>query len=189
MDSSLCDEKTLLVEIAAGNERAFKKLFDLYKERFYAVSMKMTGSDEAAQDIVQDVFMNIWNKRESLADVENPSSYLFTVVYRRVYRHYRKEALEKKLLQDTSFSTESVNTTDEMILGNESEKLISKAIGKLPPQQQIVFKLSKQEGLSREDIARQLDISPHTVKNHLSDALKSIRNFMADSTVILLLMI
>lgn len=189
MDSSLCDEKMMLIEIAAGNERAFKKLFDLYKERFYAVSLKMTGSDAAAQDIVQDVFMNIWNKRESLVDVENPSSYFFTVLYRRVYRYYRKGALEKKLLQGTTFSKESVNTTEETVLAHESEKLISTAIGKLPPQQQIVFKLSKQEGLSREDIARQLDISPHTVKNHLSDALKSIRIFLFEATLILLLII
>ena len=189
MDSSLCDEKTMLVEIASGNEPAFKKFFDLYKERFYAVSLKMTGSDAAAQDIVQDVFVNIWNKRESLVDVENPSSYFFTVLYRRVYRYYRKGALEKKLLQGTTFSKESVNTTDDMVLAHESEKLISMAIDKLPPQQKIVFKLSKQEGLSREDIARQLDISPHTVRNHLSDALKSIRNFLVDSAIILLLII
>lgn len=179
-DYSLYDEKSLLVEIAAGNEQAFRKLFDLYKERFYAVVLKMTRSDEVAEDIVQDVFMAIWKKRESLADVDNPSSYFFTAVYRRVYHHYRKAALEKKLLQAAQPTGESVNTTDEMVLARESDQLISRAVAKLPPQQQLVFKLTKQEGLSREDVAQQLHISPNTVKNHLADALKFIRTFLSN---------
>jgi RNA polymerase sigma-70 factor (family 1) len=182
-DCSLYDEKVLLAEIATGDEQAFKKLFDLYKERFYSVTLKMTRSDEVAEDIVQDVFMNIWNKRERLADINNPSSYFFTAVYRRIYHHYRKIAQEKKLLQVAPSIKESVNTTDEMVLAHESNKLISQAISKLPPQQQRVFKLSKQEGLSREDVARQLQISPNTVKNHLADALKFIRTFLHDSSL------
>lgn len=181
------DEKALLAEIAAGDELAFRKLFDLYKERFYAVVLKMTNSDEVAQDIVQDVFMNIWTKRESLADVKNPSSYFFTAVYRRVYHHYRKIGLEKKLLQVASLVTESENTTEEMMLAHESMNLISQAIAKLPPQQQLVFKLSKQEGLSREDIAHQLHLSPNTVKNHLADAIKFIRVFLRNSTLVFLI--
>jgi RNA polymerase sigma-70 factor (ECF subfamily) len=141
----------------------------------------MTHSNEVAEDIVQDVFMDIWKKRESLVDIDNPSSYFFTVVYRRVYHHYRKVALEKKLLQVIPAVKESINTTDEMVLAHESKKLISQAVAKLPSQQQLVFKLSKQEGLSREDVARQLQISPNTVKNHLADALKFIRAFLQNS--------
>lgn len=189
MDDGLpYDEKELLKRVAEGEELAFRKLFDLYKERFYAVALKMTRSDEVAEDIVQDIFMNIWKKREDLADIDNPSSYFFTAVYRRVYHHYRKIALEKKLLQAASPKKESVNTTDEMVLAHESNELISRAIIKLPPQQQLVFKLTKQEGLSREDVARQLHISPNTVKNHLADALKSIRAFLHHSTLIFLIL-
>ena len=187
-DYSLYDEKALLLKVAEGDERAFRKLFDLYKERFYAVALKMTRSDEAAQDIVQDVFLAIWSKRETLADVVNPSSYFFTAVYRRVYHHYRKVALEKKLLEAVPPVKESVNTTDEMVLAHESNELISQAISKLPPQQQLVFKLVKQEGLSREDIAHQLKISPNTVKNHLADALKFIRTFLRNSNLTFLVL-
>ena len=174
-------EKILLLQIAAGDEKAFKKLFDLYKERFYAVVLKMTRSDEVAKDIVQEVFTNIWSKRESLVDITNPSSYFFTAVYRRVYHHFRKIALERKLLEAIPAVKESVNTTDEMVLANESSQLISTAISKLPRQQQLVFKLAKQEGLSRADIAQQLQISPNTVKNHLAEALKFIRTFLHNS--------
>jgi RNA polymerase sigma-70 factor (family 1) len=183
-DCSRYDEKALLAKIACGDEHAFRKLFDLYKDRFYSVVLKMTRSDEVAEDIVQDVFMKIWAKRESLVHIDNPSSYFFTAVYRRVYHHYRKVASEKQLLQVALPIKEGVNTTDEMVMAHESKKLIFQAIAKLPPQQQIVFRLSKQEGLSREDIASQLHISPNTVKNHLSNAIKFIQAFLGNSTFI-----
>ena len=189
MDDDLkYDQKELLKQVAEGEESAFRKLFDLYKERFYAVALKMTRSDEVAEDIVQDVFMNIWSKRESLVDVDNPSSYFFTAVYRRVYHHYRKIALEKKLFQVVPPAKEWVNTTEEMVLAHENKNLISEAIAKLPPQQQLVFKLSKQEGLSRQDVANQLHISPNTVKNHLADAIKFIRIFLLKSTLTFLIL-
>jgi RNA polymerase sigma-70 factor (ECF subfamily) len=181
LDHPLDNEKVLLKMIAAGDERAFRQLFDLYKERFYAVALKMTGCDEVTKDIVQDTFMNIWNKRESLADIENPSAYFFTAVYRRVYHHYRKVAHEKKLLEEASPIHASVNTTEEMVLAHESNELISEAFEKLPPQQKLVFRLSRQEGLSREDVALRLHISPNTVKNHLAEALKFIRAFLRSS--------
>jgi RNA polymerase sigma-70 factor (family 1) len=181
-DCSRYDEKALLAEIASGDERAFRKLFDLYKERFYSVALKMTHSGEVAEDIVQEVFMNIWNKGESLVNVDNPSSYFFTAVYRRVYHHYRKVALEKKILQAAPAVKEWVNTTEETVMAHESKNLISQAIAKLPPQQQLVFKLRKEEGFSREEVASQLHISPNTVKNHLSNAIKFIRAFLVNST-------
>jgi RNA polymerase sigma-70 factor (ECF subfamily) len=187
-DYSLYDEKALLVKIAEGDEPAFRRLFDLYKERFYAVVLKMTRSEEVAEDIVQDVFMNIWSKRESLVNVDNPSSYFFTAVYRRVYHHYRKVALEKKLLQVVPPIKEWVNSTEEMVLAHESKNLITEAVEKLSPRQRLVFKLSKQEGLSREDVARQLHISPNTVRNQLADAIKFIHTFLRDSAFIFLIL-
>lgn len=181
--ASRYDEKTLLARIATGDETAFRKLFELYKERFYSVALKMTQSDEVAKDIVQDIFMSIWSKRENLVHIDNPPSYFFTAVYRRVYHHYRKIALERKLIQGVA-PLESENTTDEMVIAHESKNLVSLAVQKLPPQQQIVFKLSKQEGFSREDIARKLQISPNTVKNHLANAVKFVRAFLGNSVFI-----
>ncbi|MBN8861399.1 MAG: RNA polymerase sigma-70 factor [Sphingobacteriales bacterium] len=181
------DERELLAEIASGNEKAFRKLFDSYKERFYAVAFKMTRSDEAAEDIVQDVFMNIWKNREHLLKVDHPSSYFFTAVYRKVYHHYRRLASERKFLQSASAVKETENTTDEMVLAHEYKEWVSQAITRLPPQQQLVFRLSKEEGMNREDIARQLEISPNTVKNHLSNALKFIHAFLRKSSLILII--
>lgn len=181
------DEKTLLAEIASGNERAFRQLLDIYRDRFYAVAFKMTQSDETAKDIVQEVFMNIWKNRENLVKVDHPSSYFFTAVYRKIYHHYRMLASKRRFFQSASAIKASENTTDEMVLANECKEWISQAITQLPPQQKLVFKLSKEEGMNREDIARQLEISPNTVKNHLSDAIKFIHTFLSKYSLIFLM--
>ena len=170
--------------IAGGDEHAFRKLFDLYNERFYAVALKMTRSDEVAEDIVQDVFMNLWTKKESLVNVVNPSSYFFTAVYRKIYHYYRSEALKRKFLHSMSPVEKLADATEEKVLARESETLISKAISQLPPQQKLVFKLSKLEGFSRADVAHQLNITPNTVRNHLADAIKFIRNFLGSTAYI-----
>lgn len=180
------DEMDLLRQIAKGNEQAFKLLINLYGKRFLAVAVKMTRSEETAKDMVQDVFLSIWTNREGLAEVVNPSSYFFTVLYRRIYRHLKKLALEKKLLENVS-DTAITNNTEEMVLAHESNELIIKAISKLPPQQQLIFKLVKQEGLSREDIAHRLKISPHTVRNHLAEAVRFIRSFIQRSALIFII--
>jgi RNA polymerase sigma-70 factor (family 1) len=183
------DEKELLTRIAAGDATAYRTFFDLYKERFYAVVLKMTRSDLVAEEIVQEVFLNIWLKREKLVFIENPSSYFFTAVYRRVYSYYRKLAREEKIKGVLSQSKAFENSTEELIFARESQLLISTAIGKLPSQQQVIFKLSKQEGLSREEIAEQLQLSPNTVKNHLSCAVKTIRALLRNPGFIFLLII
>lgn len=145
--------------------------------------LKMTGCHDATKDLVQEIFMKLWMKRENLAAVENVSSYLFTIVYRQVYHHFRKLALEKKLV-DRLPVLEPVDTTSETVLLRELKKRISHAVGQLPPQQKAVFSLVREEGLSRTEIADQLKISPNTVKNHLATALKSIRSALEETSIV-----
>jgi RNA polymerase sigma-70 factor (family 1) len=182
------DEKELLSRIAKGDEQAFGIFFNLYKDRFYFLVLKTTRSDVIAEEIVQDIFLKLWQKREMLVDIENPSSYFFTAVYRRIYIYFRKLALDKKILKVVCREEVTQNTTEEMVIFRESERYIKEAIAKLPPQQQLVYKLSKQDGYSREQIANELKISPHTVKNHLADALKFIRGYLQNFIFIVFLL-
>lgn len=167
--------KHLLHRVAQDDEDAFKVIFDAYKERFYAVALKMTRSHAIAEEIVQETFIKIWQKRFSLGDIENADAYFFTAIYRRIYNYYKKLALEQKLLDHIATLPASKNITDETVLAWESERFINDAIKSLPAQQQLVFRLSKQDGLSREQIAEKLQISPNTVRNHLAAAIQSIK--------------
>jgi RNA polymerase sigma-70 factor (ECF subfamily) len=169
-------ERELLQRIAQEDEMAFRALFDLYKERFYATALKMTRSADIAEEIVQEIFVTIWLRRHALAEVEHPTAYLFTMVYHRVHAHFKKLALEKRVKQhivNGNMDTEC-NSEDDMAR-KESQQLLQTLIRQLPAQQQQVYQLSTQEGLSRDEIASRLHISPNTVKNHLQKAVKYIR--------------
>ncbi len=177
-------DRSVLHLISMGDEKAFRILFDHYKDRFYYVALKMTDREDIAEETAQEVFIQIWKQRNSLSDVENPDAYFFTILYRQVYQFYKKTALEKKLKMTIAETPFAKNFTDETILAKESERFINEAVSRLPAQQQLVFKLSKEEGLSREQIATQLNISPNTVRNHLSEAMKSIRAYLSDLALV-----
>lgn len=179
-DNAHIDESVLHL-VSAGDEKAFRILFDHYKDRFYYVVLKMTGLEDIAEETVQEVFINIWRQRESLQEIKDPDAYFFTIVYRQVYRFYKKQALEKKLRQFVSESSESRNFTEENVLAKERERFIHEAVARLPTQQKRVFELSKLEGLSREQIAEQLEISPNTVRNHMAEGMKSVRTYLKNS--------
>jgi RNA polymerase sigma-70 factor (family 1) len=172
------DIKNLLLQVGEGNECAFKAIFDFYKERFYAASLKMTHSGNIAEEIVQEVFVSLWIKRGQVAVATNPEGYLIAMLHNSIYSHFRKLALEramkKKIGQQEDIDASPV---EDILLAKENREMLEAVISQLPPQQRIVFKLSRQQGLSREQIACQLHISPHTVKNHLQQAIRFIRAY------------
>lgn len=176
------EDRSLLAEIADGQEPAFEKLFYLYKDRFFATALKMTRSETVAEEIVQEIFMDIWHKRELLYRVENADAYLFSIVYHKIYRFYKQLSKEKASRQNVIEEVDNFEyTTDNMIFAAENAKLINNAMKKLPEKQQLIFRLSRLQGYSREEIASQLNISPNTVRNHLTEALKSMRKHLGNS--------
>ena len=182
------DDRELLIRISQGDESAFVVFFDLYKTRFFAVAYKMTRSREVAEELVQEIFLGIWQKKELLPEIENPSSYFFTTLYRKVFTYYRKLARERKLIEAASLDvSEFENTTDLTILSRDQVRMINEAIAQLPPQQQLVFRLTKQDGLSRQEVADQLKISPNTVKNHLANAIKFLETYLKNPSLIFFL--
>lgn len=175
--ADVLQERVLLQRIAEGDEKAFRVIFDRYKERFFAVALKMTRSGETAAEIVQETFVALWLRRSALDKVENPSSYLFTIAYHHIYAWFKQQALEKQLkkgLSEQSLQREA--GVEEQLNDKDSFRLLYQIIGQLPPQQQLIYKLNKIQGLSRDEIAEHLHISPHTVKNHLQQAVKFVRS-------------
>lgn len=180
-------ERALFKRITEEDETAFREVFNRYRGPFYAAALKMTRCVDTAEEIVQNVFVTLWVHRGGLAEVESPSAYLFASLYHDIYRHFREQAqqrnLRRQVLERTSFAE---NPTEESLSYKECESTLQHIIGQLPPQQQLVYRLSRQDGLSRDEIARQLHISPHTVKNHLLRALKHIREGFHYSIVLVI---
>ena len=176
----LLQDKMLFTRLASSDETAFGALFDAYKGPFYATAFKMTRSADAAEEIVQEVFIALWDKRIQVASARNPIGYLVTILHNSIYAHFRLIVQERKLKQKMTDGNRGAeeNPVEALLLAKENRALLQAVIGQLPPQQQLIYRLSKQEGLSREEIADKLNISPNTVRNHLSAAVEFIRTYL-----------
>jgi len=169
------DEKTDLDLLAQGNEYAFTRLFDHYRGRIFGVALKFLKSRVLAEEIVQEVFLKVWMKREDLAKTDNFEGYLFTMARNQVFDGIKLIAKEATTKIELARGVQQVSGTDHPLIEKQYQELLLKAVDLLPPQQKQVFNLAKIEGLSHQAIAEQLHISRLTVKTHMAKALQSIR--------------
>lgn len=172
------NEQELIQLIAQSDEIAFSKLFDHYRNKIYSVALKLTHSTTVAEEIVQDVFLNIWLRRASLNEIENFSAYLYVIARNETYKILKKIAKNYKLVLITENNTSIVpNNSEENLIDKELTSLLQKAIDRLPSKQKQVYKLIKEGDLKRGEVAELLQIQPETVKFHLAEAMKSIRHY------------
>lgn len=177
------DEEFLLAEIATGNPRAFRVLFDMHHNKVYRYSLRFLRNETLAEEIVQEVFMNIWLKKERLRDVENFGGYLRVVTKNQTLNALKKIALDfKTSIEGRAGWTEVDNYTERSILLKDTQALLQEAIDQLPKQQKLVYKLCHIDGLKQKQAAEILNISPLTVKAHLRQATKTVRQFMTERT-------
>ncbi len=172
------DEHRVLQLLAEGSEYAFTQIFDHYRGNVYTTSLKFLKSPVLAEETVQDVFLKIWLKRQMMSGIQNFESYLFVITRNLIFDRIKKIAHDARLEKELAKSNPIINDTDHRVQSNHYQQILNKALDLLPPQQKQVYILSKVEGLSRDEIARQMQISPLTVKKHLSLALESIRKHL-----------
>jgi RNA polymerase sigma-70 factor (ECF subfamily) len=168
-------EKQEILSIARGSEEAFARFFNRYKSKIYGVAVKMLKSSALAEDTVQEVFLKIWLKREELTRVDHIEGYLFIIARNHILNTLKSLAKEKSVLDDINLIPGSEDNTDHLVREKQYHKLLEEVIDQLPPQQKMVYRLSRLEGLSNDKIASKLGISPFTVRKHLSQALKFLR--------------
>jgi len=172
-------EKELFIRLADGDEPAFRELFDALRNPFHAAAYKVTRSADLAEEIVQEVFVALWEKRKQIAVANNPKGYFVAILHNHIYYHFRRIILERQARQKAADQTGDTddNPVEELLLAKENRNALQAVISKLPAQQQLVYRLAKQEGLSRDEIAQKLNISPNTVRNHLTAAVDFIREY------------
>lgn len=175
----LPNEKELFVRMANGDEAAFADIFFHYIPIIQPHVFKMTRSTEVTQDIIHETFLSIWANRSKMLQVENYRSYIFTISTNKTYNWLKKTANERLAIAGAKIrSIDYSNETEETIDFNQSAEFINQAVALLPPQKKLIFKLSREEGLSHEEIAERLNISKNTVSNHLTEAMKFIKDYL-----------
>jgi RNA polymerase sigma-70 factor (ECF subfamily) len=171
-------EKELFRRIAAGDEQAFATIFHQYTAIIYPFVLKKVKSQAAAEEIVQDVFLKLWTKREMLSTVEAPAGYLMRIATNRTLDHLRRKAIEYRVMQESGVS-DAHSAVENTVSFREAKRILDEAIAAMPAQRRTIY-LLQQEGYSYEEIATHLGISAHTVRNHLAFASKYLKNYLRE---------
>jgi RNA polymerase sigma-70 factor (family 1) len=171
-------------------EERFKIFFDRFKKPVHDYVRTITGSDEAAEEIAQEVFIRLWRKKGSYDEIENIDYYIFRIARNECMRYFKKAAVETQLyLELQRRMTAGSNNITDQINYKETEALLEKAIASLSPQRQKVYQLSRRQGLRLEEIATEMKLSYNTVRNHLVEALRQIRQYYLKYLSVTLLII
>lgn len=176
-----------------GNEKAFRTVYDAYFPRVSAYIFKLCKSGSATEEIVQDIFLKLWMNRAAMDQVENPEAYIFSMARNKTIDYLRMLARETDLIQvlGTHLQTPA-NDAEEKLNAEGLRTLIEAALEKLSEQKKKIFQLSRNEGLSHDEIAALMHLSKSTVKNHLSETLQQVREHLRkqpNSDALLLLFI
>ena len=187
--SDLHNEKLLFQQISAGDEQAFKSIFYLYKIHLFKVAIRLTKSKVIAEEIIQEVFLSLWISREHLSKVDDPSSYIYRCLLNQVSSYLKKEANQERIVRAAiRYGQSSSDATEQLVEVHDTQRLIEHAIVQLPKQQNLVYRLSRQQGLSNNEIANHLHVSQHTVKSHLSKAIWFIKTYLKNLASIVILL-
>lgn len=180
--NSSYSELDLFERIAKGDEQAYKQVFDANYVNFVSYAAKLLHSDLWAEEIVQDVFLKLWKIRDTLGAVENPGGFLNRMVFNRVRDHFKHQQHEIKLQHYLRRRAENYapNSTQDSFDYRLGEQLFEEAVSKLPKQRATIFRMRHEQGLSYDEIARELNISKFTVRNLLNLALQNIRTYLLE---------
>lgn len=163
-----------LIRAAQGDIRAFEWLYTHYCQRLYEYVQVLTADSYLAEDLVQEVFAKIWARKEKLGNILNFTAYLHTTAKNHLISVYRKKQRERRYRQQALYLNQSY-TEAHLLIKKEEGALVSKAILSLSRRQQLVYRLVKQEGWSRQEVGSALGISPFTVRNTIKRAQEVLR--------------
>jgi RNA polymerase sigma-70 factor (family 1) len=184
------NEVELIQKVANGDRRAFTVLFNSHYKSLSGYVYKLTESLEVAEEIVQDVFVKIWLKRETLESINNFSNYIFILSKNQTLNYLRQKANDQIRLKEWENEYEQA-VKDDLDQTEAFCLLIDEAINELPMQQKKIYQFSRGEKLKYEEIATELNISSETVKKHMYLASKAIKEYVKnhiDNVVLIFLL-
>jgi RNA polymerase sigma-70 factor (ECF subfamily) len=183
------NEITLITAFKKGDPKAFEKLFDRHHKKLYLFLYRLLNSKEDAEEIVQDTFIKIWEKRAEFIEGYPFESFLFKIAKNAFLNLNRKRVNRKIVESHLEFLTEITSgSTDEYVIFNETKAIVNTIIDNLPPKRKEIFLLRRIEGLSRQEIADKLDISIITVDSQLLKANKYLKEELKKYSLLILIL-
>lgn len=173
------DLDELIGRLKQDDKEAFNLLFYMYAEKIFKFSLTFFNSEVEAEEIVQEVFLKIWLKRDKITDPSTFNAYIYTIAKNLIFNNLKKNVYKKKY-ESYQYSHPKAhhNDTENEVIYKETKQCIERALDQLPKKRKQVFLLSRKEGLKNKEIAEKLDISIKTVETHMSLSLKYLRGVL-----------
>lgn len=174
------EDRFYLQRIKEGNQTAFQSFMGVYSKDLYYFALGYVGIREAAEEIVSDVFLEVWNNRACLDEIKRIKSWLLVMVRNKAISYLRKEYAGGTVSFDEleDYYIPSVQSPDYKIISEEEIREINRAIASLPPRCKEVFMLAKIENLPYKEISQILNISVKTINIHVAKAIESIARIL-----------
>lgn len=179
---------TIVKRLAGDDKKALDELYNYYYPRLYTFAKRFLKVEDDINDILQDVFIKIWENRRNIKNVETFNAYIFTITKNTVITYFR----EKTKLIDFESRVREMATSegyfiDDSVEYNDIKEKVEHLIEQLPEKRKQIFKLSREKGLSHKEIAVQLGISVKTVEDHIMHAIRFLRDHLKPLDIITLL--
>ena len=171
----------LVSRLSIGDHRAFMEIYDLYLPQLTVFIKRYVHSEETAQDLVQDVFVKLWEKHSFLENVQNFNAYLYRIAKNHTIDYLKKvsrvEIMPHEIIKEFNFSS---NEVELMVTEQDYFKFLDQYMEQLPERSQIIFNLCREHEQSYEEVARKLNISTNTVKHHMVTTMKKLKHDFLD---------
>lgn len=180
-------DRFLLIQLAEGNPWALESLMRRYESRIYHFVLKLLRSAELAEEITQDIFIKLWESRAELENIDSLSAWLYTVSRNRSFNALKELAARNLREEKYAMMADGEVDGEQEIVYRNLQQVMAGFVDTLPPKRKEIFRLKTEQGLTTEEISQQLNISPHTVKNQLSQSYLTLRRLMEGFFCLMLL--
>lgn len=171
-------EPQLLRQAAEGSREAYAVLYQYYLPRLYKYLYGVTRSKEETEEILQDVFLKLWEKKEELAEIKTINSYLFRIARNKLMNHYDHQKVKQKARDYMGQVAQETSSTEDHYIYKQYSEVFQKAVNSLSPKRRQVFEMSTQQDLSYDQIAKELNISKSMVKKHIYAANSYVKEYL-----------
>ncbi|MEM1336687.1 MAG: sigma-70 family RNA polymerase sigma factor [Bacteroidota bacterium] len=162
-----------------STEEGYEKLYNKFFEKMHSIAYAKTNSNEIAENLVQEIFLSIWERKNKLVFKESAERYLMRALSSKIIDHYRAKAIRQKHLEAEKLkSSQTLATTEENLEFGELEVRLKLLVNELPEKSQKIFKLSREFGMTNRDISKHLAIPERTISTHLSKTISHLKSHL-----------